>query len=363
MCGIVGIGQARSSGNRGGSAPQAHARCAAPPGPDGEGLWIDGPVGLAMRRLAIVDVAGATSRWQRGRDRVDRLQRRNLQPRRSPSRARAARSRLPDPERHRDGSSLVRGGGERCVERLQGMFAFALWTGHDGSSFWRGTGSGSSRSTTPTPTTRCSSLRRSRRSWPEAPPVRPERDDPSRVLATDSSPGRRPSSAGCASSCRGERSRGRPDRLRERRYWRLASTIDDAPVTLEERAREVRARLTGAVRSHLMSDVPLGLFLSGGIDSSGLAALMAPMVKEPIRTFAVGFSDPEANELAYARLAARAVGAEHREVVVAPRVLRHLPNLVCMRTSRSRFPRACRSTSSRAWRGARQGRAHRRRGR
>ena len=67
-----------------------------------------------------------------------------------------------------------------------------------------------------------------------------------------------------------------------------------------------------------MSDVPLGLFLSGGIDSSSLAALMARMVKDPIRTFTVGFADAWANELSYARLAARAVGAEHREVIVSP---------------------------------------------
>src|SRR3989441_1827651 len=53
-----------------------------------------------------------------------------------------------------------------------------------------------------------------------------------------------------------------PDEVRERRYWRLPIATDGAPVTLEERAREVRARLTDAVRSHLMSDVPLGLFLS-----------------------------------------------------------------------------------------------------
>src|SRR3989449_5780574 len=73
-----------------------------------------------------------------------------------------------------------------------------------------------------------------------------------------------------------------------------------------------------AVRSHLMSDVPLGLFLSGGLDSSGLAGLMAPMASEPIRTFAVGFSEPGASELEYARLVARSVGAEHREIVVSP---------------------------------------------
>jgi len=67
-----------------------------------------------------------------------------------------------------------------------------------------------------------------------------------------------------------------------------------------------------------MSDVPLGLFLSGGLDSSGVAALMAPMVSDRIRTFAVGFEDAASNELPYARLAARAIGAQHHEVVVSP---------------------------------------------
>jgi asparagine synthase (glutamine-hydrolysing) len=106
--------------------------------------------------------------------------------------------------------------------------------------------------------------------------------------------------------------------FRGRRYWRLPVEMNDSQATLEEQASDVRTRLMTVVRSHLMSDVPLGLFLSGGVDSSGLAALMASMVKEPIRTFSVGFAEPEANELAYAQLAARAVRAEHREVVVSP---------------------------------------------
>src|SRR5207245_1613456 len=70
------------------------------------------------------------------------------------------------------------------------------------------------------------------------------------------------------------------DGLRERRYWGLPAHVDGSNATLAEQAREVRARLETAVRSHLMSDVPLGLFLSGGLDSSGLAALMARMVQE-----------------------------------------------------------------------------------
>src|SRR5213594_389294 len=119
------------------------------------------------------------------------------------------------------------------------------------------------------------------------------------------------------------------DGFRERRYWRLPFVTDDSPAELQERASHLRTRLEAAVRSHLMSDVPLGLFLSGGLDSSGLAALMAPMVKEPIRTFSVGFTEREANELGYARLAARAAGAEHREVVVSPaEFFEVLPRLV-----------------------------------
>jgi asparagine synthase (glutamine-hydrolysing) len=108
------------------------------------------------------------------------------------------------------------------------------------------------------------------------------------------------------------------DGFQTRRYWSLPSAIDEIHVPLRQAAQQVRVKLEAAVRSHLMSDVPLGLFLSGGIDSSGLAALMAPMVAEPIRTFSVGFSEPDANELDYARLVARSVGAEHREVVVSP---------------------------------------------
>jgi len=85
--------------------------------------------------------------------------------------------------------------------------------------------------------------------------------------------------------------------------------------------------------------VPLGLFLSGGIDSSGLAVLMASVVREPIRTFSVGFSEPGDNELAYARLAARSVGAEHREVVVSPEEFFHaLPHLLWHEDEPIAFP-------------------------
>jgi asparagine synthase (glutamine-hydrolysing) len=103
---------------------------------------------------------------------------------------------------------------------------------------------------------------------------------------------------------------------RSRRYWQLPAPAPRSapPVT----PADLRERLETAVASHLMSDVPLGVFLSGGIDSSALAALAARATSDPLQTFAVGFAEAEANELPYARMVADHIGAEHREVTVTP---------------------------------------------
>lgn len=122
-------------------------------------------------------------------------------------------------------------------------------------------------------------------------------------------------------------------RIRLRQYWDVpyaepAST--PAPGSVEETrlVEEFRARFTEAVRIRLMSDVPLGMFLSGGIDSAAITATMAELVDEPIRTFSVAFAEREANELAYARMVSQRFGTEHREVVVTPQqFFEQLPRL------------------------------------
>jgi asparagine synthase (glutamine-hydrolysing) len=117
--------------------------------------------------------------------------------------------------------------------------------------------------------------------------------------------------------------------LTSRRYWQPPAPRDDVVPSVAAQAPAVRGLLESAVRSHLMSDVPLGVFLSGGLDSSALAALVARAVKTKIQTFSVGFAEREANELEYARLAARWVGAEHHEVVVTPQqYFEALPKLI-----------------------------------
>jgi asparagine synthase (glutamine-hydrolysing) len=80
---------------------------------------------------------------------------------------------------------------------------------------------------------------------------------------------------------------------------------------------ECRERLEETVRMRLMSDVPLGMFLSGGVDSSAIAAIMKRNITGPVKTFAVGYSEAEYSELSYARHVAEAIGTEHHEVTVS----------------------------------------------
>jgi asparagine synthase (glutamine-hydrolysing) len=118
--------------------------------------------------------------------------------------------------------------------------------------------------------------------------------------------------------------------VRTRRYWDLrfeAEAEDTRPDA--ELVEEYRDRLKEAVRLRLMADVPLGAFLSGGIDSATITALMSQLVDEPIKTFSVGFAEREANELAYARIVAKAYRTDHHEVVVTPeQFFGALPTLV-----------------------------------
>ena len=108
--------------------------------------------------------------------------------------------------------------------------------------------------------------------------------------------------------------------VQTQQYWNVpVGEHDDAPLT-RRRARglvdQFRSLLEDSIRCRLMSDVPLGVFLSGGIDSSAIAALMAQMVSTPIQTFSVAFQDRQFNELEHARTVAAAFGTVSHEVVV-----------------------------------------------
>jgi asparagine synthase (glutamine-hydrolysing) len=120
------------------------------------------------------------------------------------------------------------------------------------------------------------------------------------------------------------------DKVVLRRYWSPPGQPLAAPRLCEsEHVQQLRERFEEAVRLRLTSDVPLGAFLSGGVDSAAVVALMTKLLGGPVRTFSIGFADePSYNELPFARLVARRFGSEHHEFVVQPDTIELLPKLV-----------------------------------
>jgi asparagine synthase (glutamine-hydrolysing) len=102
--------------------------------------------------------------------------------------------------------------------------------------------------------------------------------------------------------------------LETSQYWDLDVRVDDGSQPREYYVQRYREQLEQCVASHLMSDVPLGVFLSGGLDSSAIAALTTKIRKEPIETFSVGYGEEAYSELPYARTIAKHLKSEHHEV-------------------------------------------------
>jgi asparagine synthase (glutamine-hydrolysing) len=115
--------------------------------------------------------------------------------------------------------------------------------------------------------------------------------------------------------------------LKIERYWQpdFSNKLDISEEEAGERTIEI---LREAVKVRLMSEVPLGAFLSGGIDSSAVVALMAEESSTPVKTFSIGFEEQDFSELHHARRVAQHVGADHHEFIVRPDALEVLPILV-----------------------------------
>ncbi len=289
-------------------------------GPDGTGLRLDGPVGLGHRRLAIVDVAGGAQPMSNEDGRIWITFNGEIY-----NHAELRRTLEAKGHRYATRSDtetilhLYEEMGDRCVERLQGMFAFALWdrgaqrlllardrlgikplyyTVRDGRLLF------------------ASEIKAL-----VAGGLRPEFNEEilpeylaNRYVAGEQTFYKGVKRLGAGWLLTWSRASG----FSEHCYWTLPASGAAPALSRADAAAEIQTRVRDAVRSHLMSDVPLGLFLSGGLDSAGLLGMMAPLTAGPVRTFSVGFADHDANELRYARLAARAAGAIHRDIVVSP---------------------------------------------
>ena len=116
--------------------------------------------------------------------------------------------------------------------------------------------------------------------------------------------------------------------LHQGRFWSLPAVGPDRAPDADELAIQVRQTLLRAVQRQLASDVPLGAFLSGGIDSSILVAAMTEVSPSPPLTFAIGFGDPTYSELPHARAVAAHCGTRHHEEVLTPDYLSLLPEVI-----------------------------------
>jgi asparagine synthase (glutamine-hydrolysing) len=299
-------------------------------GPDDAGLLVEGPVALGHRRLSIVDLSEAGRNPIANEDATLHVvyngEIYNVLERRDEFVARGHVMRS-----HTDSEMLLHlyeEKGPDLVHELRGMFAFALWDAprrrllvardRVGKKplYWRAEGGTFAFASELKALLADPSMRR------EVDPAALQA-----YLTLQYVPSPDTMLAGVRKLPPGSLLLVGPDGVEERRWWSPPAGAP-VPVSDEDAAAELRETLEEAVRVRFMSDVPLGAFLSGGIDSSIVCALMARQMDRPVKTFTIGFEGAPEDETIHARAVARHLGAEHHEFVVRPDALAILPWLV-----------------------------------
>jgi asparagine synthase (glutamine-hydrolysing) len=302
-------------------------------GPDGEGLFVEQGIGLGHRRLAIVDVERGAQPMASDDGRLQLIFNGEIynHPQLMPELV-AGGVRY---HTHCDTETILRlyeRHGSDSPKRLRGMFAFAMWDRTErtlflvrdrfgvkplyyahlddgtlifGSEIKAILASGEIRASL------------NRQAVPDA-------------LANYAPSGNETLFAGIKRLPAGHTLTWRDGRIDIQPYWDLHyRTVALNGQSDADLVREYHERFRDAVRMRLMADVPLGMFLSGGIDSAAITATMSQLVDEPIKTFSVAFAEREANELEFARLVASRYRTDHHEVVVTPdEFFASLPRLV-----------------------------------
>jgi len=301
-------------------------------GPDSDGMVIDGPVGLAMRRLAIIDLAHGDQPIAGEDGRVQVIQNGEIY------NYRELRSDL-ERDGHRFATRsdtevlvhLYEDRGLEFVEALRGMFAIALWDPAQSRLVLA-----RDRFGIKPLYYRLRDEALSFASELKAILAEPgfgreiDLDAVEAFLAFNSIPapltifsGVRKLPAGHMLVCeRGETSIVRYSRPGPGAATRLRSEPQG------QLAAELRDRLRDSVRAHLVADVPVGVLLSGGVDSSALTALAAQESSRPVSTFSIGFEEESFDELDAARMVAERYGTDHHELVVRPDAAKLLPRLI-----------------------------------
>ncbi len=333
MCGINGIALSKRSGRQVDEATLVQMRdILHHRGPDAGGLFIEGNIGLGHRRLSIVDVEhGAQPMFNAGR-----------------TCAIVYNGEVYNHADHRD--SLIEKGykfdnrsdtetllhlyeeyGRDCVEHMRGMFAFAVWDSRKQELFLARDRFGVKPLYYVHKQSGDLYFASEIKSLLAAGAVKAEINFNALPdqFANHGTSGDETLYRDIKRLPPGHTLVWKDGRIDIREFWDLSFEPKHEARSDAEYIDEWRELFSQSVEMRLMADVPLGMFLSGGIDSSAIAAMMSTMVTEPIKTFSVGFREREANELEYARLVANRFGTDHHEITITPeQFFEALPNLV-----------------------------------
>jgi asparagine synthase (glutamine-hydrolysing) len=297
-------------------------------GPDGTGVHEDGHAALGMRRLAVIDLEGGGQPVYNEDGTVVAVFNGELY--NFGALRRELRTRGHRLATNGDTECLVHlyeDSGDDLVHRLRGMFAFAVWDGRErrlllardrvGEKplFWRTDGA-------------TLSFGSELKSLVQDPMVRRELDPVAlhHYLTCQYVPAPWSIYRGIHKLPPGHLLVWQDGEVKVSRYWRL----DCSPRQVgseAEAAGQLRDHLLDATRVRMVSERPVGAFLSGGIDSSAIVAAMARQTTEPLKTFSIGFGDERFDERRYARMLAERYGTDHHELVVSPSAREVLPAL------------------------------------
>jgi asparagine synthase (glutamine-hydrolysing) len=320
MCGIAGIISAEALHPGDGERVAAMRDILAHRGPDGAGLFADGTAALGHRRLSIVDLAAGTqplanedeSIWITFNGEIYNHADLRIDLEREGHRYRT----------RCDTETIVHAyeqWGDDCVSKLRGMFAFAIWDARRRRLllardrlgvkplYWARSDDRLIFASEIKSILESSLI-----------PAVPNETAIPELLGTRSLAGSETMFRGIQKLLPGHVLTFERGHVRLRRYWDVPTKAEPADPrrTRAEDVQRFRALLEESIRLRLMSDVPLGVFLSGGIDSSAIAVLMARMIGQPLKTFSVAFKERACNELEYARQVSRAIGADAHEIVI-----------------------------------------------
>lgn len=333
MCGINGIAFSNRSNKQITRALLEDMRdCLVHRGPDADGVFIDGKIGFGHRRLSIVDVAhGAQPMFNRDETKVISY---NGEIYNHADSRRELEAKGYEYETSCDTETILHlyeEYGAKCVEHLRGMFAFAIWDAREKQLFIARDRLGVKPLYYVHDAEGNLFFASEIKSLLKAGAVKAELNYNALPdqMANHGTSGEETLFVNVKRLLPGHFLIWRDGNLRIEKFWDVSFEPKHEEMSDAEYVERWRELFKESVKLRLMADVPLGMFLSGGIDSSAICAVMSEMASEPIKTFSVGFKEREANEFEFARIVSKAFKTEHHEITITPdEFFNELPNLV-----------------------------------